>query len=360
MISAASPHTATSHEGGRSSPVYLDRQTYREKVALLCEGIAQRFRRAIHLHALFHLSFALVGLIELLLFSFLLPVFVRSSLLAVSLAALFLTCFGYFSLRLYLAAKKPERISELKDLYLYACRNLLGYQEGVPEHHLALASSATKLASELEDGEYLFYEPPRLFRAASASLEKLSCFLHWRDVLSFREQLLFAAIDEQIRLVKCEPTSLEVHAALANTYVMLSGVYLDPRKAEGSSDDRFVPPARSTDEMKTLFLKAAERAIEEFKILCAYAPNDPWVHAQLAYSYRDLQMPKEEIGEYEIILELRPDDHDTRFKLGMRYFQCGLNAKGLQVYEQLKRVSYKKVDDLIAFYGAYAPPSFED
>lgn len=69
-------------------------------------------------------------------------------------------------------------------------------------------------------------------------------------------------------------------------------------------------------------------------------------------------MPKEEIKEYETILHLCPDDKETLFKLGKLYFQQGLNAKGLQIYEALKKSHYKKAEGLIAFYGAYSDANY--
>jgi tetratricopeptide (TPR) repeat protein len=99
------------------------------------------------------------------------------------------------------------------------------------------------------------------------------------------------------------------------------------------------------------FRQASERAIEEFKIISDYAPNDPWVHLQLAYSYRDLNMPLEEIQAYETILRINPTDKEALFKLGTLYFQQGMNAKGLQVYEELKRANFSKVENLIKYYG---------
>ena len=144
-----------------------------------------------------------------------------------------------------------------------------------------------------------------------------------------------------------------MHAALANAYVMLSSLYTDPRKSESHDEERWVSPDRSSLQMQKQFRTTAERAIEEFKILSDYAPDDPWVHLQLAYSYRDLQMPEEEIREYEVVLKLRPDDKETLFKLGMLYFQQGKNANGLRVYELLKRTNYDKAESLIKFYGTY-------
>ncbi len=132
---------------------------------------------------------------------------------------------------------------------------------------------------------------------------------------------------------------------------MLYGLYVDPRQIEGSDDDRWIPHHDYETILKRKFRATAERAIEEFKILNAYAPNDPWVHAQLAYSYHDLQMPEEEMKEYETIIRLCPDDKETLFKLGVLYFQQGLNAQGLRVYEELKSSHYQKAEILIQHYG---------
>ena len=169
-----------------------------------------------------------------------------------------------------------------------------------------------------------------------------------------RELLLKAAVDEQLKLVRLEPTNLEIHAALANTYVLLSTLYRDPRRTEGLDLDRWIPPERYSVEMNARFEHSTHCAIEELKILNEYAPNDPWVHAQLAYSYRDLQMPEEEIREYQAILRLRPDDKDTLFRLGVLHFQLGQNAHGLRIYEQLRQSHYKKAAALIKFYGGNA------
>jgi tetratricopeptide (TPR) repeat protein len=172
-----------------------------------------------------------------------------------------------------------------------------------------------------------------------------------------KELLLTTAVEEHLKVVKCEPTNLEAHAALANAYVTLSSLYADPQKFHDYDEERYIPIERFSAQMQAKFRATAERAIEEFQILHDYAPEDPWVHIQLAYSYHDLQMPQEEIREYEIVLSLRPHDQDTLFKLGMLYFQQGMNAKGLRVYETLKRSHYKKADSLIKFYGSYEYPA---
>jgi lipopolysaccharide biosynthesis regulator YciM len=55
--------------------------------------------------------------------------------------------------------------------------------------------------------------------------------------------------------------------------------------------------------------------------------------------------------EYETILNLKPDDLETSFKLGTLYFQEGEAAKGLRIYERLKRFHPKYAERLIENYG---------
>lgn len=314
----------------------LDREALKERTYRLCQSCHGRFIRLLRLHALFHAIYLGIALTEIAGITLFFPFFMRSSAIAFSLALLFLTAFSYFVVRLYLQAKKPEQMESLMHLYIESCKGLMRYQEGIADHHLQLANSVCKLSAELEGVEVDLY----------GRLPKVSTWMHWRDVLAMRELLLFYAIEEYLKLVKCEPTRLEIHAALANAYVMLSGLYLDPNEEKAS------------EEMQSRFEAAAERAIEEFNILSAYAPNDTWVHTQLAYSYHDLNMPMEEIREYEMILRLDPHDLATMFKLGMRYFQQGMNAKGLQIYEELKRRRYERVDELLRFYGGTLPTPF--
>jgi tetratricopeptide (TPR) repeat protein len=264
-----------------------------------------------------------------------------------------MTLFSYFVLRLYTQAKKPDQLAQLCEAYLGKCKMIIHYQEGIPEHHIALGHAAHKFAAALHEKEYAFYKPPFLLKSLAPTFERFSCFCHWKDLHRMKELLLTTAVEEHLKAVKCEPTNLEVHASLANAYVMLSSLYADPRKYHDYDEERYLPEERLTAEMEAKFRATAERAIEEFKILNDYAPEDPWVHVQLAYSYHDLHMPEEEIREYEIVLSLRPNDKDTLFKLGMLYFQQGMNAKGLRVYEQLKRTHYKKAENLIKFYGSY-------
>lgn len=329
-----------------------DKSLLHDQLLRIFDPVFSQFDRLMRHHSAFHTIFLIICLSELVLLGTFFTFFAQSMMLALILAAVFFTFFAYFTLRIYYQTKKPEQIKEIKERYITACKSLLNYQEGIPEHHLALAAACCKLANRFHAREYCYFSPPNFLKALSPWLEKFSCWCYWQDMRLIKELLLQDSINEHIQLIKIQPTSLETHAALANAYVMFSGLYIDPKKIGRHDDDLWIPEDKFNKTSEEKFRATAERAIEEFKILNEYAPNDPWVHSQLAYSYHDLQMPLEEIREYEILQKLLPDDKDNLFKLGVLYFQQGLNAKGLRIYEDLKKTQYKKADNLIKHYGA--------
>ncbi len=297
----------------------------------------------------FYFIFLFIGCIELGAFLGLLHSFTHPSALVFTVALLFFTCFAFLMLRLYWVNRRPEKLCELVEQYLTQEKHRLRYQEGIPEHHLALAQAAQRLARDLRDREYSVYPVPSWLHPLAATLESLSAYLHWEDFLLLRELLLQSAVDEHILIVRAEPTNLEIHAALANAYVLLSNLYAPPPRDQDAL--RWLSPARYSKEMEDKFTQIAKKAIEEFHILREYAPHDPWVQMQLAYSYHDLRMPQEEIEAYETLLRLQPEDPDTLFKLGALYFSQGMNGKGLHVYEQLKHQHFKRAESLIQLYG---------
>lgn len=326
---------------------------FNDQINRIIEHVYPGFNWLIKKFVLFHVFFLFLGILELSFVFFFLSEILESAFLALTLGLLFLTFFSYLILRLYLETKKPEKLKEYKDFYLHQCKELMAFNPGVPEHHLALANACIRFSIALQGKERHCYSFPKLLGFLDPSMEKLSIFCHWHDIHFMKELLLLTSIEEHIKLVKFAPTDLEVHAALANAYVLLSGLYINPHNKEITEQDKIVPSEKVRELLKKKFLTTAECAIEEFKILNDYAPHDPWVHLQLAYSYHDLGMPLEEIKEYEAVLELCPEDKDALFKLGVLYFEQGYNAKGLQVYEELKGCNYKKAEELILYYGSH-------
>lgn len=337
----------------KENNIHINSVFLNDQINRLVEQTIPKFNRVIKYYVYLSIIFFLciVGEIGFLI-SFL-PFLIKSTLLAFSLALVFLTFFSYFIIRLYLKTKKPEQLLEIKEEFLVKVKEILNYHPSIPEHHLALANACAKFSSALEGKEYSYYKKgfSRWFKMAMPAMEKFSSFWHWQDVFEMRELLLTHAIDEHIQLVRYAPTDLEVHAALANAYVTLSTLYVRPDHEDAGEDNRWPMPESYLQLLEKKYRATAKRAIEEFKILSDYAPHDPWIHSQLAYSYHDLGMPEEEIKALETILSLCPQDKDNLLKLGVLYFQQGHNAMGLQVYEKLKNAHFKKAESLIIHYG---------
>lgn len=298
-------------------------------------AILQGFRKVTRSFVSFNVLYSILFAGELFLFFFFLPFLMKSAVFAFALGSLFLTCFSYFILLFYFQAKKPEQLIHLRDQFLQSCRQILSVPTGEAQHHLAIADALFKLAAYLQDFEWNFYKVPKILKPLSKGISRFSAYCYGEDVFKMKQLLLQAAIDEHLNQIRLTPTDLEVHASLANTYVALSKIY------KGAL-------------LEEKYRGAAKLAIEEFSILSHYAPNDPWVHEQLAIGYRDLGMPEEEMREVETLFKLRAQDKEILYRLGTLYFKQGMNAKGLQIYEELKRANFKKAEDLIASYGFFS------
>lgn len=305
------------------------------------------FDRKIISYVRLNVLFVFTILIELVLFVVFIPIFIKSALLAFMVALFFLTIFSFFIFRQYLDSQKLSYFETLLGDFIV----LLNETDPKACRQIEIARDCTRIAHRLYQKEYKYYSPPHICSFAAPFCERISAWLHWEDVHLMRELLLQKAVDEQIQLVRFEPTNPDAHALLANAYVMLSGLYVDPCSLEYKENERWIPTGKYGEKMCGLFEESAKKAVEEFKILKEYAPNDPWIYLQLAYSYRDLQMHEEEKEAYKSILQLRPQDHETRFNLGLLYFKQGENARGLKVFEELKKANYNKADELLCIYG---------
>jgi tetratricopeptide (TPR) repeat protein len=318
-----------------------------------------KFDRLLKFYVKFNLFFLILAIVEIITLIVSFRFLAESAWLAFSFGFIFLTFFSYFILRLYFQTQKPIQFKELKEDYEKNCKLMFRYEDGNLDKHVTVANAYCKLANSLHKKESLVFKLPSFLALRAKTLnthvEKFSTWWFFLDVHQMKELLLAGAVDEHIKVVKCEPTSQAAHAALANAYVMLSGLYASFERLDVQQGEKTVAKTATAIEMEQKFRLTAERAIEEFKIICDYAPDDAWVHKQLAFSYHDLQMPIEEIKEYEIVLKINPDDKDTLYKLGVLYFQQGFNAKGLRLYEELKMYNQKKADELIKFYAVYSP-----
>jgi hypothetical protein len=311
-------------------------------------------KRLLKQYALFHLLFLTLIAVEFvaLLLSF--TLLVKSAWLALSLALFFLTVFVYSILRVYVQARRVEQMHFVIQRFVATAHQTMTLNMDVGNRYTFLSQACIKFADALEGKESTLYRMPKWLSFLDGFASSISRWLYKEDLHRARELLLQQAVAETIEWVKCEPVSLEAHAALANSYIALSGLYAHPHR-QGQTEEDFKDFNKETiKSWETKFRAAARLAIEEFKIIQEFAPEDPWVHAQLAYSYHDLKMPAEEIKEYEILLSLDADDEETLFKLGTLYFEQGMNAQGLRTYESLLLINPSKAAELIKYYGNFS------
>ncbi len=306
-------------------------------------SVLKDFRKIIQSFIRLHLVFSLLIIGELLLF---LPFATKLAIAAFALGGVFITLFSYVVLLFYYQTKKFDQLLHLKEQFLQSCRQHISVPAGEAQHHLSVAEALSKLASYLQDFELHFYKVPALLQPASPLLGRLSYLCYWKDVFKMKRLLLQAAVEEHLKQVRVTPTDLEVHVSLANAYIALSKLYRDAIPQAAKQTQMFTESSRD----------AARLSVEELRILNHYAPNDPWVHEQLAMGYNRLDMPEEELIELETLLKLRPQDNEILFRLGVLSFQLGRNAKGLQIYQELMQSNFKKAEDLIASYGKIKIP----
>jgi hypothetical protein len=312
-------------------------------------SILKKFHKLSKSFIHFNIIFFFLFFSEIVLFTAYLPFINHSSVFALSLCSLFVTSFSYIVLLFYFQAKKPEQMSLIKEDFITSCRKLLSVPSGTSEHHLSIAAALSKLSRYLQDFEWEFYKIPTAFQFCSPLISRFSAYCYWEDVFKIKQMLLLAAIDEHIKQIRITPTDLEVHASLGGTYVTLSKLYRKPIDAPNHPKSGQLKKLQERFEEKSKIY--SRLAMEEFKILSQYASDDPWVHEQMALGYKDLNIPEEEIKEIEILHKLKPQDREILFRLGSLYFAQGLNAKGLIVYEELRKAHFNKAEELIASYG---------
>ncbi len=345
----------------RDSCIVFNTETFQEKVSDLCHPFVSRFWRINRGYILFHTLFIALLSIEFIVFGLLISHSLQSTAMAFWLAAMFLSVFTYLVLLFYHQGRRPERLMQLRDEYMEAIQESIPFDLGTLEYHCCITKGIVHLISNLE-----IPSVKNRWVLASDTLsyltEKFRIWTKWKDLLRLKEMLFLTSIQEHIRLIKNEPSDLEAHASLASNYVGLASLYQDPRNLTLNEALCWTPPEYESEEMRAKFEMALERALEEYHIIDEYAQRDPWVHAQRAALYKELERHEEEQKEYEEILQVDPENNEILVRLGKLYFRKGENAKGLKIYDQLKHLDGSKAGELISQYDAYHVEeySFED
>ncbi|MBI3236505.1 MAG: hypothetical protein HYZ48_02180 [Chlamydiales bacterium] len=334
-------------------PSSTQTEDFQEKIQTCAVDAVEEFKAITRQYAVFHIGFFILACLELLGFALFFSLLTRSAILAFSLAGIFLTGFAYFVLLFYFQAKKPEQLLAVRETFLQSCAGFLPFEKGSSHRHLYLKQALYDLFNRLHRQEYFYYRFPSHFKTLAPLMQKFSVWCHWKDLHQMKEFLLWMMIKEGIELVKMAPTDLDTHMSLANVYRFLASHYQDPRIAHPEAEHLWVSPEYHSLEMQEKFKKASQRAIEEYQILDHYAPNEPWVHAQLASIFRDLKLETQEMQAYEAILKLSPEDPQALFRLGVLYFRQGFHAQALSLYDKLKVQGSNRAEELLSHYDAY-------
>ncbi|MCH9614618.1 MAG: hypothetical protein SP1CHLAM54_14190 [Chlamydiia bacterium] len=287
------------------------------------ERICVNFHSLLNHYLLFHALFAFLMLVEVGVFSFLLSTAPKSIWLGLTLATMVLTGFTYFVLLFYYQTKKPEQMIDLQEGFIRGLRENLPAELDQTESLLSVAQACHRGALEIDENFSGLDKLPLSLRTA---IKRLSHRLQKEDVRQMKRLLLKMSIHYHIQLIKHEPSDIEAHSSLAKSYLVLGRLI--------ENGDRLVL-----------------RAIQEYLIIQSYAPNDPWVFAQLATCYQKLGEREKQAAAYETILRLCPRDKEIMFRLGMLYFEMDETAKGLRLYGMLRELNFSKSEELINYYG---------
>ena len=330
---------------------YEDKTEYSHKVLELhCMSGLKHFKKVIGSYVLFHLIFCFVFALEIAFVCTLYALQKNTSLFALGISLFVLTLFTYLSLLFYTTSKKPEQFKQLRQWFISVCTKSLSDDIPPQDYHLFIAQALYMFAQLFQIKEIPVYLKSFPLESLQRVMKKLSLFWHFKDLQKMKEILLFECIQEHLSLLKIEPTNLEVHASLGNSYLTLSSVYKSLLYSPIKSTPDSVSKEQADEWHYEKFQNSIQKAIEEYKIIYESAKDDPWVLAQLATCYHELEMYDKEIEHFEKILEVSDSKSDVMLRLAYLYFQEGHNAQGFKVYKHLKESDHEKADELFSYY----------
>lgn len=310
----------------------------------------KHFKKILHSYVVFHASFSLLFIVEsgfLLSLHFLEKM---SVLFAFGLFAFVLTLFTYLVLIFYFQTKKPEQLRQLKDWYLSVCKKSLPHESlSETEFHLFLAQALHLFSSLFQPKELPTYLSSIPIPSLKRLIKKCSHLWAWQDFQKMKELLILDCIFQHLCLLKHEPTNLEVHASLGNSYLTLASIYKLMNK-DIFLKDMMLILEDFEEELLKKFKTCILKAIEEYKIILASSEHDPWVLAQLATCYHELEMYEKEIETFERILEISSSQEEVMTRLSYLYFQEGKNAQGFKLYQLIKETNPYKAEEIFSYY----------
>lgn len=316
-------------------------------IELNCYSGFKIFRKILRGYLIFHsLAWLLLISLSLCVYLFSGPLY-NLSFLSIFIALLALTSFTYLALIFYFQSKKTDQLTQLTHWYVSILKKSIGGEFSYLEHYLALAGGLYFFSHYLNPKAMPLYKLKIWLPSLQKVVRKLALFIYVKDFHKLKEMLMLSCIKQHLTLLKYEPTHLEVHGSLANSYLSLSKIYKYSRDHElldnFSLDDL-------SEESKIKFKNTIAQAIEEYQIIEDFLPKDPWVLMQLALCYHELEDYDHEIYYFEKILESSDNNYAVMMRLAQLYFSQKKHAKGFKLYKILRENSVEGVELLIEDY----------
>lgn len=316
-------------------------------IELNCQAGIKYFKKIIRNHILFHtLCFFYLLSLSLCVYFFSGP-FKNLSLLSIFIALLSLSTFTYLALIFYFQSKKKDQFEHLTDWYVSISKKAIGGEFSYLEHYLSLAGGLYHFSHYLNPKNMPLYKVKAPLPSLQKILKKLALFIYVKDFHKLKEMLMIACIEQHLELLKYEPTHLEVHGSLANSYLALAKIYKYSKNHElldSLSLDKL------PDESKIKFRNTILHAIQEYQILEDDLPEDPWVLMQLAICYHELEDYDNEILYFEKILNSSQNNYAIMMRLAELYFSQKKHSKGFKLYKMLKENQVDGADLLMENY----------
>ncbi len=316
-------------------------------IELNCHSGFKFFKKILRSHLLFHVcSLSVLVCTALCVFLFSAPL-QNLTLLPIFISLLTLSTFTYFALIFYFQSKKNDQIQHLVTWFVSISKKAIGSEFSYLEHYLSVAGGLYHFAHSVSVKSMPLYNKTYALPSLKKISKKLAIWIYAKDFYKLKEFLMIECIKEHLELLRYEPTHLEVHGSLANSYLALAKIYKQSNILESS--DQFAFDALS-ENIKVKFINSLNHAIEEYQILSAELPDDPWVLMQLGICFHELKDYENEIICFEKILETSENNHAVMVRLAKLYFAQKKHSHGFKLYKMLRDQEVEGIDELIDNY----------
>lgn len=239
---------------------------------------------------------------------------------------------AYVTMR-FCAERKEEEGEKLAKELIDECHATFDPFESEEQAHLIAAEAARTLSQELAGIESSLCHP--FFKPLEQAFEKLSVTIHQGGVRALQEAALKQAASEIIEAILHSPMSSEHHKKLAIVYLEVACLYGDGSGNSSSVD---------------AYSKAIRQAISQLGVAKHLGSKDPWLYEQLIECYSALKEREKLLAACLELLEVAPERSDALYYVGRRYFEYGLYAEGLKIYERLLPMDSERARLLLRVY----------